>query len=196
VKHYDVHHVPEHNHELSHLEGGEVLLPPEELLVLGTQRSHGVVRVHDHVHERVDQCVEGSQSPSGELDSPPPSESHQGVMKHVQEGNVLVFLPCYEEVRVQELNVLGQPEVEADVQHPQRLGRVGVIALLTHQGVPGPPTRHQKLIEKVRREHHHHQVVPENELPDVERLPVPHEPLAGKKHNEEVGEGGDGVELP
>lgn len=101
---------------------------------------------------------------------------------------MLVFLPCYEEVRVEELDVFGQPEVETDVEHAEGLRSVGVIALLAHQGVPRPPSRHQELIEKVGREHHHDQIVHKNELPDIERFPVFHEPLAGKKHDEEVGE--------
>lgn len=36
-----------------HLECGEVLLPPDELLVLRSHGGHHVVEVHDDVHERV-----------------------------------------------------------------------------------------------------------------------------------------------
>jgi len=145
-----VDHVTEHHYELRHLECGEVLLPPQELLVLGTEGGHGVVGVHDHVDERVDQRVERAQTAGRELDAPPPGESHEGVVKDVQERDVLVFLPRDEEVRVQELDVLGQPEVEADVQHSERLRGIPIIALLADQRVARAPARHQEFIEKVR----------------------------------------------
>jgi len=51
VKDYDVNHVTEYYHKLRHLEGGEVLLPPEVLLVLRSEGRDRVVRVHDHVDE-------------------------------------------------------------------------------------------------------------------------------------------------
>lgn len=45
--------------ELHHLEGGQVLLPPEIGLHPWTHRRQKVVRVHDDVNESVEQSKEG-----------------------------------------------------------------------------------------------------------------------------------------
>jgi len=39
--------------ELQHLQSGQVLLPPQVFLYVGTQSSQQVVCVHDNMHERV-----------------------------------------------------------------------------------------------------------------------------------------------
>lgn len=54
--------VRENGDELQHLEGREVLLPPDELLVFGTHGGHHVVEVHDYVHEGIEQCEEGTMA--------------------------------------------------------------------------------------------------------------------------------------
>ena len=48
----------EHGGELDHLEGGEVLLPPEVGLHLGTEGGEEVVRVHQDVNHGVDETAE------------------------------------------------------------------------------------------------------------------------------------------
>ena len=57
--------------ELDHLQRGEMLLPPDVLLVLGAHGGDHVVEVHDDVHERVEQAKEGAVAAGGELDSKP-----------------------------------------------------------------------------------------------------------------------------
>jgi len=44
--------------ELQHLQGGQVLLPPQVFLHVGAQGGQQVVRVHDYVDERVQQSEE------------------------------------------------------------------------------------------------------------------------------------------
>jgi len=44
--------------ELQHLQGGQVLLPPQIFLHVGAQGSQQVVGVHDYVDERVQQSEE------------------------------------------------------------------------------------------------------------------------------------------
>lgn len=48
--------------ELDHLQCGQVLLPPQILLDGRSQRGQQVVRVHDYVHERVQQAEERAVS--------------------------------------------------------------------------------------------------------------------------------------
>lgn len=80
-----------------HLEGGEVLLPPDVLLVL---RSHGgdhVVEVHDDVYEGVEEGEEGRVAARCELESHPDRERHNTVVDHVQGRDMLVLLAEDEE---------------------------------------------------------------------------------------------------
>lgn len=41
-----------------HLEGGQILLPPDVLLVFGTHCCYHIVEVHDYVNEGVEQSEE------------------------------------------------------------------------------------------------------------------------------------------
>ena len=75
-----------------HLDSGEVLLPPQVLLVLRSQRRHQVVRIHDDVHERVEEAEERGVTAWGELDSEPNRHWHYSMVDHVEGGNVVVFL--------------------------------------------------------------------------------------------------------
>jgi len=52
-----------------HLQGGQVLLPPEVLLVLWTHGREHVVGVHHDVDEGVEQAEEGAVATWGELNA-------------------------------------------------------------------------------------------------------------------------------
>lgn len=52
--------VSKNGYELDHLEGGQVLLPPNVLLVLGTHGSDHVIEVHHNVYEGVEQRKESA----------------------------------------------------------------------------------------------------------------------------------------
>lgn len=83
--------------ELEHLQAGQVLLPPEEALEL---RSHGgeqVVRVHDDVHEGVEQAEEGAVAAGRELDAEPHGHRHAAVVDDVQRGHLARLLAQNEE---------------------------------------------------------------------------------------------------
>lgn len=80
-----------------HLEGGQVLLPPDELLVLGSHGGHHVVEIHDNVHERVQKAEEGRVAAGSEAHAEPDAHRHDAVVDHVQQRNVLVFLAQHEE---------------------------------------------------------------------------------------------------
>lgn len=57
--------------ELNHLDGGEVLLPPQILLVLGAEGREEVIPVHDDVDECVDHAEERRVSAREKLQAPP-----------------------------------------------------------------------------------------------------------------------------
>lgn len=83
--------------ELDHLQGGQVLLPPEVPLHGGPESREQVVRVHDYVHERVQEAEEGAVPAGGELHPEPHRHGHHPVMDHVQGRYVVVLLPQHEE---------------------------------------------------------------------------------------------------
>lgn len=71
-------------HKLDHLQGGEVLLPPEVLLELGSEGGEQVVRVHHNVDEGVEQSEEGAVATGSELDAEPHGHGHASVVNDVQ----------------------------------------------------------------------------------------------------------------
>lgn len=52
-----------HHHKLNQLDGGHVLLPPEELLEAWSSRRQAVVRVHDDVDDAIHHGMERAYSP-------------------------------------------------------------------------------------------------------------------------------------
>lgn len=100
-----VHH---HKDELDHLQHGEVLLPPEVALDLGSHRCQHVVGVHDDVDEGVQEAEEGRVTAGSELDAPPDGDGHDAVVDHVQSGHLVVPLAHHEEEGIEELGELGE----------------------------------------------------------------------------------------
>lgn len=84
-----------------HLQGGDVLLPPDVLLEAGSHGSQHVVGVHDDVHEGVDDADERAMSPGVVLSGSPGHHGHHGVMVHVQEGNLAFLFAQDEEHSIQ-----------------------------------------------------------------------------------------------
>jgi len=80
-----------------HLQGGQVLLPPEVLLVLWTHGREHVVGVHHDVDEGVEQAEEGAVATWGELNAEPDRHGHAAVMDDVQRGNLASLLAQHEE---------------------------------------------------------------------------------------------------
>ena len=68
-----------------HLHDGEVFLPPDELGVLRSHGGHHVVKVHDDVHERVEQTEEGGVAARQEAHTEPDAHRHQAVVDDVQQ---------------------------------------------------------------------------------------------------------------
>lgn len=139
--------VAEDHHELYHLEGGEVLLPPDVLLVFRTHRSHHVVEVHHDVDERVQKSKERAVTTWRKLEPEPHGHGHDAVVYHMQRGHVLVFLPQHEEKRVHELRKLAKVVPPACIRHPHRHRAPGVVDQLTRKVILTPPAAHQILIE-------------------------------------------------
>ena len=68
-----------------HLEGGQVFLPPNELLVLWTHGSHHVVEVHDNVDEGVEESEKCRMATRCESDTEPNAHRHDSVVDNVQQ---------------------------------------------------------------------------------------------------------------
>ena len=79
------------------MEGGEVFLPPDELLVLGSHGSNHVIEVHDNMHECVEQAEEGGMSAGGEANAEPYAHRHDTVVDDMQQRDMLLFLAQHEE---------------------------------------------------------------------------------------------------
>jgi len=144
-----VHH---NSDELDHLEGGEVFLPPDELLVLGSHGGDHVIKVHDDVDERVEQAEEGRVTAGSEANAEPHAHRHDTVVHHVQQRDVLLFLAQHEEERIEEFCELGEVVPPASVDHPRSHGTIGVIHRLATVTIPSPPARHPNLVEEPRAE--------------------------------------------
>lgn len=80
-----------------HLEGGEILLPPDVLLVLWAHRRDHVVEVHDDMHEGVEESEEGRVTTWREFQAHPDREGHDSVVDYVQRRDLLVLLAQNEE---------------------------------------------------------------------------------------------------
>lgn len=65
-----------HHDKLDQLDGSEVFLPPQILLVVGAQGSQTVVRVHDYVDDTVEQGMESPLTTCSKSDTKPPGERH------------------------------------------------------------------------------------------------------------------------
>lgn len=80
-----------------HLDSGQVLLPPQVLVILGPKCCQEVVAVHDDVDEGVQKTEESGVTAWGELHSKPHRHRHDTMMDYVQGGHMVVFLSQYEE---------------------------------------------------------------------------------------------------
>jgi len=73
--------VEENTDELDHLEAGEVLLPPEVRLHLGSKGREEVVEVHHGVHSRVEESSETSVTTSNKPGSHPSLKRHDAMVE-------------------------------------------------------------------------------------------------------------------
>lgn len=95
-----------YHNKLDQLNGREVFLPPQVLLVVGAHCRQAIVRVHDNVDDTVEQGVECTQTTWSKSNTKPPGERHDGVMVHMKKCNLTVLLPQDKEDCVQHLNEL------------------------------------------------------------------------------------------
>lgn len=98
--------VARHHYKLDQLNGCEVFLPPQVLLVAGAHSSQAIVGIHDDVHDTVEQSVKRSHPTWSKTNAKPPGEGHDGVMVDVKERHLAVLLPQYKEDCVQHFNEL------------------------------------------------------------------------------------------
>ena len=73
--------------ELEELQPSHVLFPPQ-MSSEGRNGGESVVRVHDRMHDRVDDGPEGGLTRGYPFDPDPPEEEHRGVMIDVQKRHL------------------------------------------------------------------------------------------------------------
>jgi len=78
--------------ELDHLQLGEVFLPPEELLDLGTAGSQEVVEVHEGVDAHVEEPAEGCMTSANISDATPCCERHNSMVNNMKSGEMIILL--------------------------------------------------------------------------------------------------------
>lgn len=100
--------VDQNGDELNHLDGGQVLLPPEIFMVFGAEGGQQVVRVHDDVNKRVEYAEKSGVTPGSEFDTPPHSDRHDTMVDDMKVGDLVKFLPQYEENGVHEFRELAK----------------------------------------------------------------------------------------
>lgn len=136
-----------------HLQNGQVLLPPEVLLHLGSHRGQHVVGVHDDVDEGVQQTEEARVAARGELDTPPDGSGHDAMVDHVQRRHLVVSFAQHKEEGVKELGELGEEVPPTALGHPVSLGADPVHGFAT-QTVAGQPASGTSLVEDPHAEDH------------------------------------------
>lgn len=100
-----VHH---DQHKLNHLHHGQIFLPPEITLHSRSHRGQHIVRIHEDVHECVEESKECRMSARRKLDAPPNGDGHNAMMDHMQRGHLIVPFAHHKEERVKELGKLGE----------------------------------------------------------------------------------------
>jgi hypothetical protein len=79
------------------LQGSEIFLPPDELLILRSKSSNKVISVHNNVNESIKKSEEAAVTTRGELNSKPDRHRHNSMMNNVQGRYVIIFLTEYKE---------------------------------------------------------------------------------------------------
>lgn len=64
-------------------------LPPGILGIIRPEGSEGVIGVHAHMNEGIDEAVEGSVATRDKPDTDPGGNGHDGVVEHVERAHVL-----------------------------------------------------------------------------------------------------------
>lgn len=83
-----------------HLQVGDPVLPPQVFLEFWSHRGQHIVKVHDDVHEGVDDANEGSVTAGEVFGAAPGYHRHDGVVVQVQERYLVILFPQDEEDRV------------------------------------------------------------------------------------------------
>ena len=118
--------------KLDQLHGGDVLLPPQILLNLGTKAGYEVVKVHDNVDADVQEHKECGMASTNKLEEEPNNDRHHGMVDNMEGGHLVVLVSHHHEEGVHEVSKLGE-KVPPDCScHELPIIRVGVVHRLTH----------------------------------------------------------------
>lgn len=162
-------------HKLNHLESGQVLLPPDVLLIFRAHGGNHVIEVHDDVDERVQESKECAVTTWGEFQSHPNAHWHNSMVNNVQRRHLVVFLPQDKEECVKEFRELGNVIPPTCPCHPHGQRTSGVVDWLTPQTVVHTPSARHVLIKYPETEQGLKQVIYNENFAQLEGLPVFHE---------------------
>lgn len=175
-------HVHHEADKLGDLQLGEVALPPQVLLHLGTDGGEEVVGVHDDVHDGVHADSEDGMAVAAEVQEQPAAEHDQKVVDDVEERDLRVLLAKDEEHGVHEV---GDPDEAVPPGQPQDghvcLCRRAVVDALAEEVVLTAEVRQrQQAHGEVRVGEHREGVVQQYGPLEVVRLAVLHPAGSGE----------------
>ena len=192
----EVHALAQVQEELEHLHLRQVPAPPQVLfppfLVLAHQHGEQVVRVHAHVHPRVQRGGEIRVAARRAVGDHPPHEGDGAVVVDVKEADLLQVVLDEHDERVQEFVHFAHVEDPDVVRHGGLLG----VVLVTPDRVSVLVRLEDAADAHVQRERDEEDVVEDHQVPNpgwvllrgILRF-VPQDPHAGA-HDEEVGREG------
>ena len=167
-------------HELNHLESGEVLFPPEKLLDPGTHGGQQIIRVHDHVDERIEKGKETGVTAANVAKARPQNDWQQSVVVQVEDGQVSVLFAQDKKESIEIVDKFGHEKTVADDEGPSALVRVRVVDGSAENVVAAKePAAHAHLVKEPRVEDDLVQVVDHEDPAQLERFPVGHESRPG-----------------
>lgn len=121
--------------KLNDLERRKVLLPAEIFLILGSKCGHKIIKVHDDMHQRVDESEEASMTARRVAKSRPQTHRQDAVVDDVENGHLVGFLAQHKENRVEKVDEFRDVEPPADVNHAESSLVVGVVNRLADEAV-------------------------------------------------------------
>lgn len=104
----------------------DILFPPEIILHTRSQCRQVVVKVHDDMDEGVDEWGESSVAVGDKLETHVTRDGHEAVMRDMQQGDLIIFLPQNKEQGVKEVQ-----ELEQQISVSQVEQVIGEVLLLT-----------------------------------------------------------------
>lgn len=139
--------------ELNHLEGGKILLPPEELLVFRSHSSQKIICIHNNMYKGVYKSKKSTMSAWGKFNSKPYTHRHYSMMNDVKCRYMLILFSKYKEYCIHKFRKFWKIVPPAYMYHPNCEGMIRIVDWFTSKTImTGKPPWHSYLIEEPRTE--------------------------------------------